>query len=82
MTKQTERALNELTLAHKHMSEALFTLKSISDGEKMSGPCVCGEGRPCAYHADLINQTFDTMKLVDRLLKELRADAADPQRKH
>ncbi len=76
---QTDKAYSEMMAAHRELIEAMMSLQAIST---MGGAqCACGNGQSCAYHAGLIHRTLESLKRIDLVLDELRADIAHPGRK-
>jgi hypothetical protein len=81
MQSTTEVAHAELTAAHRHGTEALAALQSIQQRPDFRIKCACNERGACAYHAGLINRTFDALRILGEVLEQTRADLADPSRK-
>ena len=80
MIEQTRKAIGDLAAAHHHLTAGLVALESIGDHAGSGDDCACGDGRACAYHADLMKHTFEAMQHVGTVLGALGSDLVDPKR--
>ncbi len=77
----TQKALAGVNAACLNLGLAANELHQIRNGHGAGVNCACGDGRPCAYHAGLIENLDDVRRRAGSVVQELQADVKNPDRK-